>query len=136
LLAVGLAAWLTRPPPAPVVAASAEPPRPAAIAPVPAAPEPPAPTPPAPAEPPSRPSPARPTRPATSATVTVAGDAEEIALVGPDRRYAPGAVPPGEYRVEARFPGRGWVPAGRVVAVAGGAVRVTCSATFSLCRAE
>jgi serine/threonine-protein kinase len=131
------------PPPEPAVPASPVPPDPAPVpAPI---PEPPAPIPdPAPRtvastpaasdSPAPRPAP----EPDPVGTFAVTGDAERVWLVANGTHYDPGPVPPGDYSVSARFPGRPLEPvAGITVSVAPGAsVVIHCRAGFRTCQAR
>ncbi|MFH1466478.1 MAG: hypothetical protein ABIO70_18990, partial [Pseudomonadota bacterium] len=71
---------------------------------------------------------------AASGQVAVTGDAEVVVLVSAAGRFPPGEIPAGSYTVEARFPGRGQVQAGRVQVAAGASVKLNCDSGFALCR--
>lgn len=73
---------------------------------------------------------------AQTGMVTVSGDATSVTLSMAGRSLAPGALPPGTYTIQADFPGRGQVDAGRVTVVAGGNHRLACQARFALCKVE
>jgi serine/threonine protein kinase len=69
--------------------------------------------------------------------VEVAGDAEEVVLVGTEGRYtAPATVPEGSYTIHATFPGREAVVAGRVAVHRGATTTIRCSSGFSRCKAD
>lgn len=85
----------------------------------------------------------RPSRPATvevvqvtrknSGQVTITGDHISATLIGDQGSFPPGRVPEGTYVIEASFPERGRVVAGRITVEAGRRLRVVCNASFNRC---
>ncbi len=90
----------------------------------------------------SSPAPAAPAPVTAPVTATVAtaevlagGDANQIFLVGEDRRWGPGKVPVGTYDIEAWF-GADRVLAGQILLAAGDRTTITCERAQALCRIE
>jgi hypothetical protein len=86
-----------------------------------------------------RPEPATPATPdagppaEADAVWEVEGDATEVWLERDGRRFPPGAVPAGHYRVLARFDPGGVRDAGEVWLASGTPLRLRCKAAFRLC---
>lgn len=75
--------------------------------------------------------------PPAPARVTVTGAPGEVRIISAadQRIHAPGAVPPGRYRLEARFASRGtWFPLELGSLAAGASVTVHCDESFGMCR--
>ena len=72
--------------------------------------------------------------PAATGMVVLAGDVDELRLVSAAGRFGPGDVPVGSYEVQARFPGRGLLPVGKVQVQAGQTTTVSCNASFAMCK--
>ena len=67
--------------------------------------------------------------------MAVSGDADQVWLVGPGGRVAPGLeVPVGSYDIHASFGGGAVLPAGKLVVVEGGSHSVACSSFAMRCR--
>ncbi|MCO4743557.1 MAG: protein kinase [Proteobacteria bacterium] len=87
-----------------------------------------------PAQPTDSPTPVAPSAPRRlTGVVSVGGDHSAVTLVGDQGSYPPGRVPAGVYVVEATFPERGTVVAGRITVEAGRRMRLICNAVFSRC---
>ena len=81
---------------------------------------------------PLEPAPAQP-----GAAVSFTGDATKVFLMQGNQRHAlPGNVPAGSYDIEAVFPNRGHVRAGKVWVIEGTQVRLHCQDLFGRCSAE
>ena len=71
------------------------------------------------------------------AQVTLAGDAEQVLLIGNAGTFQlPASVPEGSYTIRATFSGRDPLVAGRVAVHGGSTVVVRCSSGFTRCKAQ
>ncbi len=118
-----------RPEPTPTVAEAAPkeqaPPEPAPVEPAPAEPEPEVPLP--------VPEPAAAAAPAQ---VSAQGEYEDLRLIDATGKAWPlGQVPPGSYKIEARFPGAdAHIPAGKLTLESGQSHTMNCNAAFKKCK--
>jgi hypothetical protein len=74
---------------------------------------------------------------APGGAVAFSGDATSVLLLsGRERHALPATVPPGSYEIEAVFPKRGQVRAGKLQVVDGTRVKLRCEDMFGRCSVE